>query len=183
MPLIAGGAVLVVALAAVGTWWFALRGGSDVSPTKYAGTVCPDLTSWQSDMAKSATAMTSAVNNTTDPATKQKAAESFFSNAGTRTDQLVTALQNDGTPTAARPEANRLVESAKSAAASFRSSAQQTGELETSAGSFLSGLQVIIRDPQQPVDAVRQVLARTPGDLGRAYRSESSCSGLRVPSP
>jgi hypothetical protein len=42
---------------------------------------------------------------------------------------------------------------------------------------------VIIRDPQQPVDTVRQELTKASGALGAAFSKTDSCASLRVPKP
>jgi hypothetical protein len=183
MPLLAGGIAIVVLLAVLGTWFFGFRGDGSVTPAKYASAVCPDLASWKGDIGKSAGAMTAAVNNASDPRGKQKAAQNYFHAAGTRTDQLVTALGGDGTPKAGKTFADQLQAAARTASAAFKSSAQQTGELETSASSFASGLQVIIHDPQQPVSQLQTVLAKAPGDLGTALKNNSACGTLSQPAP
>jgi len=183
VPLLAGGGALVLAIALVLVWWFVMRGDGSVSTAKYANSACGDLSSWQGDIAKSAAAMTTAVGNAGDASGKQKAAQTYFSTAGTRTDQLISALGDDGTPKDGKAYAKELVAAVRTATASFKSSAQQTGELETSANSFDSGLQVIIRDPQQPVDTVRQELTKASGALGAAFSKTDSCASLRVPKP
>jgi len=181
--LLAGGGALVLAVALILVWSLALRGDGSVSTAKYASSVCGDLSSWQGDIAKSAAAMTTAVSNAGDPPGKQKAAQTYFGTAGTRTDQLIAALGDDGTPKDGKSYAKQLVAAVRTAAASFKSSAQQAGELETSASSFGSGLQVIIRDPQQPVDGVRTKFGNAPSALANAFAHTSSCASLKLPKP
>lgn len=183
VPVLAGGATVLVLLAALGVWWFAFRGDGSVSPATYAGSVCPDLNSWQHDIGELSGTMSASVNNTAAPKGKQRAADTYFTSAATRTDQLYSALQSDGRPSKNPDFAKQLRGAVHAASSSFTSSAQQVGELETSASSFDSGLQVIIRDPQQPVDSVRQMLAKAPAPVRSALSSQGSCSSMNLPKP
>jgi hypothetical protein len=183
VPLLAGAAVVVVVIAALGVWWFAFRGDGSTSPAKYAGNVCPDLNSWQRDIGALSGTMSADVNNTSGAKGKQNAAKTYFANAATRTDQLFSALQSDGRPSGNPDFAKQLQGAIHDASSAFTSSAQQVSELETSASSFDNGLQVIIRDPQQPVDSVRQMLAKAPKPVRAALSKQSSCSGMNVPKP
>jgi hypothetical protein len=183
MPLLAGAATLVVVIAALGVWWFGFRGDGSISPAKYAGNVCPDLNSWQRDIGALSGTMSASVNSTSGSTGKQTAAKTYFTNAATRTDQLVSALQSDGRPNKSPDFAKTLQGAVHDASSAFTSSAQQVSELETSASSFGNGLQVIIRDPQQPVDSVRQLLAKAPGPVRTALSKQNSCSGMNLPKP
>lgn len=182
-PLLAGAATVVVLLAGLGVWWFAFRGDGPISPAKYAGNVCPDLNSWQRDIGALAGTMSASVNKTTGATGKQKAAKAYFTNAAIRTDQLYSALQSDGRPSKYPDFAKQLRAAVHNASSSFTSSAQQVGELETSADSFEGGLQVIIRDPQQPVDSVRQMLAKAPSPVRAALGRQGTCSSMNLPKP
>lgn len=73
LPLVLVAVILVLAVAAGGTWWFLSRTDSEAAARDYAGGVCSDIASWRTDIVganqKLADTLTAA-----EPAAAQQAA-------------------------------------------------------------------------------------------------------------